>query len=80
MLGRWIKVGGKNDKEIIRLLIIRWNNNLKKKKKENQDSGRKPHKKFLEKWQEYSQASCNAKTFTATDNYDPIRLKRDNAC
>lgn len=28
----------------------------------------------------YSQASCNAKTFTATDNYDPIRLKRDNAC
>ena len=42
-------MGGKNDKEIIRLLIIRWNNNLKKKKKENQDSGRKPHKKFLEK-------------------------------
>lgn len=25
-------MGGKNDKEIIRLLIIRWNNNLKAKK------------------------------------------------
>jgi len=25
-----MKVGGKNDKEIIRLLIIRWNNNFKK--------------------------------------------------
>ena len=28
-------MGGKNDKEIIRLLIIRWNDNLKKKKRKS---------------------------------------------